>query len=90
MQPHPHDLDVKALLRIAVVYNIPIACNRSSADFIISSHLVEEVYEPVLKDYRAYLNREIELRPRRMAVDAGAGRAARGISRTPIGILGVV
>lgn len=60
MQPHPHDVDVKALLRIAVVYNIPIACNRSSADFIISSHLVEEGYEPVLKDYSAYLNREIE------------------------------
>ena len=60
MQPHPHDVDVKALLRIAVVYNIPIACNRSSADFIISSHLVEEAYAPVLKDYRAYLDREIK------------------------------
>jgi methylglyoxal synthase len=60
MQPHPHDVDVKALLRIAVVYNIPIACNRSSADFIISSHLVEEVYAPVLKDYSAYLDRQIE------------------------------
>ena len=60
MQPHPHDVDVKALLRIAVVYNIPIACNRSSADFIISSHLVEETYEPVLKDYSAYLSREID------------------------------
>ena len=60
MQPHPHDVDVKALLRIAVVYNIPIACNRSSADFIISSHLVEEAYAPLLKDYRAYLDREIK------------------------------
>ena len=59
MQPHPHDVDVKALLRIAVVYNIPIACNRSSADFIISSHLVEEAYAPVLKDYSTYLNRKI-------------------------------
>lgn len=60
MQPHPHDVDVKALLRIAVVYNIPIACNRSSADFMISSPLVEEAYEPVLKDYSAYLERRIE------------------------------
>lgn len=60
MQPHPHDVDVKALLRIAVVHNIPIACNRSSADFIISSPLVDEVYEPALKDYSAYLDREIE------------------------------
>ncbi len=60
MQPHPHDVDVKALLRIAVVYNIPIACNRSSADFIISSHLVEEVYAPVLKDYSAYIDCKIE------------------------------
>ena len=59
MQPHPHDVDVKALLRIAVVYNIPIACNRSSADFIISSHLVEEDYTPVLKNYSAYLERQI-------------------------------
>lgn len=57
MEPHSHDVDVKDLLRIAVVYNIPIACNRSSADYIISSTLVQEVYEPVLKDYRIYLNR---------------------------------
>ena len=60
MQPQPHDVDVKALLRIAVVYNIPIACNRTSADFIISSPLVNEEYEPVLKDYSAYLHRPIE------------------------------
>jgi methylglyoxal synthase len=60
MEPHPHDVDVKALLRIAVVYNIPIACNRSSADFIISSPLVEQAYQPVLKDYSAYLGRSID------------------------------
>ncbi|MEO8399345.1 MAG: methylglyoxal synthase [Ignavibacteriaceae bacterium] len=60
MEPHPHDVDVKALLRIAVVYNIPIACNRSSADFIISSPLITEVYKPKLKNYSDYLKREIE------------------------------
>jgi methylglyoxal synthase len=60
MQPHPHDVDVKALLRIAVVYNIPIACNRSSADFIISSPLINERYEPKLKDYSDYLKRGID------------------------------
>ncbi len=59
MQPHPHDVDVKALLRIAVVYNIPIACNRSSADFIISSPLINQAYEAKLKDYSEYLTREI-------------------------------
>lgn len=44
MSPHPHDVDVKALLRIAVVYNVPIACNRASADFLISSQLMHENY----------------------------------------------
>lgn len=59
MQPHPHDVDVKALLRIAVVYNIPIACNRSTADFMISSPLMKEEYQVQLEDYSRYLNREI-------------------------------
>ena len=45
LEPHSHDVDVKALLRIAVVYNVPIACNRSTADFVISSPLMSEFYE---------------------------------------------
>jgi methylglyoxal synthase len=59
MQPQPHDVDVKALLRITVVYNIPTACNRSTADFMISSHLLKEVYEPTLIDYSQYISRNI-------------------------------
>lgn len=53
LEPHPHDVDVKALLRIAVVYNIPIACNRSSADFLLSSTLMSETYERRIMDYEA-------------------------------------
>ena len=45
LEPHSHDVDVKALLRIAVVYNVPLACNRSTADFMISSPLMSECYE---------------------------------------------
>ena len=46
LEPHSHDVDVKALLRIAVVYNVPIACNRSTADFLLSSPLLASDYEP--------------------------------------------
>jgi methylglyoxal synthase len=59
MQPQPHDVDVKALLRITVVYNIPTACNRSTADFMISSHLLKEEYHPQLVDYSKYIQRAI-------------------------------
>lgn len=51
LQAQPHDVDVKALLRIGVLYNIPVACNRSSADFIISSPLMDESYNRFLVDY---------------------------------------
>ena len=61
MQPQPHDVDVKALLRITVMYNIPTASNRSTADFMVSSPLFHEEYEPKMKDYGAYIAREVDL-----------------------------
>jgi methylglyoxal synthase len=57
LEPQPHDVDVKALLRIAVVYNIPIACNRSTADFMISSHLMSEEYQRHVLDYKPGIKR---------------------------------
>ena len=59
MHAQPHDVDVKALLRIAVLYNIPTACNRSTADFMISSELFNEPYKQTLKDYGEYINRNL-------------------------------
>ena len=53
LEPQPHDVDVKALLRIAVVYNTPIACNRSTADFLLSSPLLSEPYERFTTDRNA-------------------------------------
>jgi len=59
LEPMPHDPDVKALLRMAVVWNIPIACNRSSADFMISSPLMDEEYDRLVPDYDVYREREL-------------------------------
>ncbi len=59
LESQPHDPDVKALLRLAVVWNIPMACNRATADFIFSSHLMNEEYPRLLPDYEAYRTRRI-------------------------------
>ena len=61
LQPQPHDPDVKALLRIAVVWNIPVACNRASADYMISSPLLSSAYERRLPEYDAYQNRMVKV-----------------------------
>lgn len=61
MSAQPHDVDVKALLRLATLYNVPTAINRSSADFLISSPLFEnDDYQPVVKDYKAYVERVLK------------------------------
>lgn len=59
LSPQPHDTDVKALLRIAVVWNIPIACNRASADFMISSSLMTGEYDRIVVDYQPHKEREV-------------------------------
>lgn len=58
LESFPHDPDVKALLRIAVVWNIPVACNRATADFIVSSPLMAEEYERLVINYTKRYKRE--------------------------------
>ena len=61
MSAQPHDVDVKALVRLATLYNVPTAINRSSADFLISSPLMgNEEYTPVIKDYKSYIERQLK------------------------------
>ena len=57
MEAQPHDPDIKALLRLAVVWNIPVAYNRASADFMISSPLLATEYRRRMPDYEAYAGR---------------------------------
>ena len=59
LEPQPHDPDVKALLRMAIVWNIPIACNRASADFMISSPLMDSEYDRLVIDYEEYRRRKV-------------------------------
>jgi len=54
-EPQPHDPDIKALLRVAAVWNIPVACNESSADYLLASSLLEQEHEHRIPDYQAYL-----------------------------------
>ena len=61
LQAQPHDPDIKALLRLAVVWNIPMACNRASADMMITSPLMHEVYAREIPDYETYQQRAIQL-----------------------------
>jgi methylglyoxal synthase len=61
LEPMPHDPDVKALLRMAAVWNIPIAINRASADFMISSPLMDGEYDRLVPDYEGYRSRKINI-----------------------------
>jgi methylglyoxal synthase len=69
LEPQPHDPDVKALLRIAVLYNIPTACNRATADFLVASPLFHGEYERTLEDHTA--TREAWLRAQRLTAAVG-------------------
>ncbi len=60
LEPQPHDPDVKALLRIAVVWNVPVACNRASADFMISSPLMTSSYERLMPDFDKHRQRFVQ------------------------------
>jgi methylglyoxal synthase len=59
MEAQPHDPDIKALLRVAVTWNIPFACDRSTADFILTSKLFHEAYESIIPDYSDYVSRKV-------------------------------
>jgi methylglyoxal synthase len=59
MEAQPHDSDVKALLRLAIAWNIPTACDRATADFMLTSPLMHEEYEAQLPDYTDYLKRRV-------------------------------
>ena len=60
MQAQPHDSDVKALLRLCVAWNLPMACDRATADFLMTSRFMHEEYEATVPDYTNYLNRQIK------------------------------
>lgn len=61
MEAQPHDPDIKALLRVAATWNIPVACNRATADFMLTSPLMHEEYVAILTDYSFYTNRKLKL-----------------------------
>ncbi len=84
LEPQPHDPDVKALLRMAVVWNIPIACNRASADFMISSPLMDGEYDRLVPDYEGYRTRKINLgEPAEEATNSVVERAGSASAKKP-------
>jgi len=72
LEPQPHDPDVKALLRMAVVWNIPTACDRATADFVISSPMMHIPYDRIVPDYDAY-----RMRLQKPAAPAKPAKAAK-------------
>ena len=60
MEAQPHDPDIKALLRISATWNIPVACDRATADFILTSPLMQEEYDPIIEDYSIYIKRKLK------------------------------
>ena len=60
MEAQPHDPDIKALLRVAATWNIPTACNRATADFLMTSPLMHQEYETILADFSSYTNRKLK------------------------------
>jgi methylglyoxal synthase len=89
LEPQPHDVDVKALLRIAVVYNTPIACNRSTADFLLSSPLMDVHYTPFAKRH-ALAGAEPDHTPAAGTPMSSSSKPSRSItsSATPTGLPG--
>lgn len=59
MEAQPHDPDIKALLRLAVTWNIPFACDRATADFLLTSPLMHDDYECMIPDYNQYIKRKV-------------------------------
>ena len=79
LEPMPHDPDIRALLRMSVVWNIPIACNRASADFMISSPLMYGKYDRLVPDYELHLTRNIDVGA--SAVQGEGNVVIRGLDR---------
>ena len=59
MEAQPHDSDVKALLRLGVAWNILLACDRATADFVLTSPLMQDEYDTIIPDYSQYMNRKV-------------------------------
>ena len=84
LEPQPHDTDVKSLLRVAVVWNIPVACDRASADFMISSPLMTDSYDRHVPDYTSHNERElpaVEESPWAEEAAEGAGAGTNDLAR---------